>query len=51
MAAVTVRTQGSPLFQPDQQFNLAMADLGAADGMWPLVLHCLMHICRLAVAI
>ena len=35
MAAVTVRVQGSPLFQPDQQFNLAMADLGQADGAAP----------------
>ena len=35
MAAVTVRVQGSPLFQPDQQFNLAMADLGLADGAAP----------------
>ena len=44
MAAVTVRIEGSPLFQPGQQFNLAMADLGAADGAQALC-ACSAHSC------
>ena len=32
MSAVTLRVEGSAMYQPDQRFNLAMADLGEADG-------------------
>ena len=35
MSAVTLRVEGCPMYQADQRFNLAMADLGEADGALP----------------